>query len=129
MKSNCPQSPAALLHTLQAVFPATLPVAEQLQAAILPEPAVWLRDGGVINHGYHAELDELRHIQNHGDEFLLALEARERERTGLVHPQSGVQPRTRLLHRAYPKCRPSKPPPTTSAAKPSKTPSASSRPS
>ena len=78
-----PQSPAALLHTLQAVFPATLPLAEQLQAAILPEPAVWLRDGGVINHGYHAELDELRHIQNHGDEFLLALEARERERTGL----------------------------------------------
>jgi DNA mismatch repair protein MutS len=78
-----PQSPSALLHTLQAVFPATLPIAEQLQAAILPEPAVWLRDGGVINHGYHAELDELRHIQNHGDEFLLALEARERERTGL----------------------------------------------
>ena len=78
-----PQSPSALLHTLQAVFPATLPIAEQLQAAILPEPAVWLRDGGVINHGYHAELDDLRHIQNHGDEFLLALEARERERTGL----------------------------------------------
>ena len=78
-----PQSPSALLHTLQAVFPATLPIAEQLQAAILPEPAVWLRDGGVINHGYHAELDDLRHIQNHGDEFLLALEARESERTGL----------------------------------------------
>ncbi|WP_416191659.1 DNA mismatch repair protein MutS [Neisseria sp. CCUG12390] len=74
---------SSLLETLQSVFPATLPVAEQLQAAILPEPAVWLRDGGVINHGFHAELDELRHIQNHGDEFLLALENRERERTGL----------------------------------------------
>ncbi|MCP1772746.1 DNA mismatch repair protein MutS [Neisseria perflava] len=74
---------SSLLQTLQDVFPATLPIAEQLQAAILPEPAVWLRDGGVINHGFNAELDELRHIQNHGDEFLLALEARERERTGL----------------------------------------------
>ncbi len=74
---------SSLLETLKNVFPATLPVAEQLQAAILPEPAVWLRDGGVINHGFHAELDELRHIQNHGDEFLLALESRERERTGL----------------------------------------------
>ncbi|PSJ80997.1 DNA mismatch repair protein MutS [Neisseria iguanae] len=74
---------SSLLATLKNVFPATLPVAEQLQAAILPEPSVWLRDGGVINHGFHAGLDELRHIQNHGDEFLLALETRERERTGL----------------------------------------------
>ena len=56
---------------------------ETLKAAVMPEPAVWLKDGGVINQGYCAELDELRHIQNHGDEFLLDLEARERERTGL----------------------------------------------
>ncbi len=74
---------SSLLETLAAVFPAALPVAEKLAAAILPEPAVWLKDGGVINHGFHAELDELRHIQNHGDEFLRALENRERERTGL----------------------------------------------
>ncbi|MCF7520876.1 DNA mismatch repair protein MutS [Neisseria sp. ZJ106] len=74
---------SSLLLTLKQVFPATLPVAEKLKAAILPEPAVWLRDGGVINNGFHSGLDELRHIQNHGDEFLLALEARERERTGL----------------------------------------------
>ncbi len=74
---------SSLLHTLMDVLPQGLPLAERLQAAILPEPAVWLRDGGVINHGFHPELDELRHIQTHGDEFLLALEARERERTGL----------------------------------------------
>ena len=74
---------SSLLETLKAVFPETLPVAEILKAAVMPEPAVWLKDGGVINQGYCAELDELRHIQNHGDEFLLDLEARERERTGL----------------------------------------------
>lgn len=74
---------SSLLETLKAVFPETLPVAEPLKAAVMPEPAVWLKDGGVINQGYSAELDELRHIQNHGDEFLLDLEARERERTGL----------------------------------------------
>ena len=74
---------SSLLDTLANMFPDTLPVAQKLREAILPEPAVWLRDGGVINHGYSPELDELRHIQNHGDEFLLALEARERERTGL----------------------------------------------
>ncbi|WP_308031838.1 DNA mismatch repair protein MutS [Neisseria cinerea] len=76
-------SGSSLLKTLKAVFPETLPVAETLKAAVMPEPAVWLKDGGVINQGYSAELDELRHIQNHGDEFLLELEARERERTGL----------------------------------------------
>ena len=74
---------SVLLDTLMQVFPEGLALAECLQAAVLPEPAVWLRDGGVINHGYNADLDELRHIQTHGDEFLLDLEARERERTGL----------------------------------------------
>ena len=74
---------SSLLETLKAVFPETLKVAETLKAAVMPEPAVWLKDGGVINQGYCAELDELRHIQKHGDEFLLDLEARERERTGL----------------------------------------------
>ncbi|MCL5921166.1 DNA mismatch repair protein MutS [Neisseria meningitidis] len=56
---------------------------ETLKVAVMPEPAVWLKDGNVINHGFHPELDELRRIQNHGDEFLLDLEAKERERTGL----------------------------------------------
>ena len=72
-----------LLTTLQNIFPEGIQIAKHLQAAILPEPAVWLRDGGVINHHFSTELDELRHIQTHGDEFLLALENREREQTGL----------------------------------------------
>lgn len=74
---------SSLLGTLKAVFPKNLSTAEQLRQAILPEPSVWLKDGNVINHGFHPELDELRRIQNHGDEFLLDLEAKERERTGL----------------------------------------------
>lgn len=74
---------SSLLSTLQNVFPETLPTAELLKSAVMPEPSVWLKDGSVINEGYHAELDELRRIQNHGSEFLLELETRERERTGL----------------------------------------------
>ena len=80
---SVPAGNSSLLSTLSAIFPTTAPLADRLREAILPEPSVWLRDGQVINHGFSAELDELRHIQNHGDEFLLALEARERERTGL----------------------------------------------
>jgi DNA mismatch repair protein MutS len=54
-----------------------------LAQAIAPEPSVVLRDGGVIAEGYDAELDELRGIQANCGDFLMALEARERERTGI----------------------------------------------
>jgi DNA mismatch repair protein MutS len=74
---------SSLVQTLFEQFPPAKTVAEQLTAAIMPEPAIWLRDGGVINHNYHQELDELRRLQDHGDEFLQQLQARERERTGL----------------------------------------------
>ena len=55
-----------------------------LTAAIAAEPAAMVRDGEVIAPGYDAELDDLRRIATHTDEFLLDLERRERERTGLA---------------------------------------------
>src|SRR5262245_48527101 len=58
---------------------------EQLVQAIAPEPAAQIRDGGVIAKGYDAELDELRAIDDHCGEFLVALEGRERERTGIAN--------------------------------------------
>ena len=58
-------------------------VADFLSRAIRPEPATHIRDGGVIAEGFDAELDELRNIQTHCGDFLLELEAREREATGL----------------------------------------------
>jgi DNA mismatch repair protein MutS len=58
-------------------------VADLLHRAIAEEPSVMLRDGDVIAPGYDAELDELRQISTHTDEFLLELERRERERSGL----------------------------------------------
>jgi DNA mismatch repair protein MutS len=55
-----------------------------LTTAIAAEPATLIRDGNVIATGYDAELDELRRISTHTDEFLLDLERRERERSGLA---------------------------------------------
>lgn len=72
-----------LVQALVVSLPSLSPVSAILHAAILPEPAVWLRDGGVINDRYHVELDELRHIQTDCGEFLLALETRERAATGI----------------------------------------------
>lgn len=77
------ETDSTLVQQLLSHFPPTQTIFERLQAAILPEPAIWLRDGGIINHGYHQELDELRQLQNHADQFLQQLETRERERTGL----------------------------------------------
>ena len=58
---------------------------EQLRRAIQAEPAAVIREGGVIADGYDAELDELRGLQANSGEFLIALEARERERTGIAN--------------------------------------------
>jgi DNA mismatch repair protein MutS len=59
--------------------------AELLQMALLEEPAALVRDGGVIADGLDAELDELRGIQTNCDAFLLDLETREKERTGIAN--------------------------------------------
>jgi DNA mismatch repair protein MutS len=58
--------------------------AELLERAIAAEPATAVREGNVIAAGYDADLDELRAIQDHCGAFLVDLEARERERTGIA---------------------------------------------
>ncbi len=58
-------------------------LAALLEKAIKPEPASVVREGGVIADGFDAELDELRAIQNNCGDFLLALETREKARTGI----------------------------------------------
>ncbi|MEW8200754.1 MAG: DNA mismatch repair protein MutS [Candidatus Thiodiazotropha endolucinida] len=55
-----------------------------LQGAIIEQPPMLIRDGGVIAEGYDAELDELRALSQNADQFLLDLESRERERTGIA---------------------------------------------
>ncbi|CAA0107834.1 DNA mismatch repair protein MutS [Zhongshania aliphaticivorans] len=54
-----------------------------LARAVAENPPMVLRDGGVIAQGYDSELDELRSLSSDAGEFLLAMERREREKTGL----------------------------------------------
>src|SRR5690606_22566315 len=58
-------------------------IAALLHHAIDPEPARMIREGGVIAPGYDDELDALRRLAGDSGEFLLDLEARARERTGI----------------------------------------------
>ena len=55
-----------------------------LAKAIIDNPPMLIRDGGVIAPGYDEELDELRDIAQNADQFLLDLEEREKQRTGIA---------------------------------------------
>ena len=56
---------------------------DELQAAIIDNPPVIIRDGGVIAEGYDEQLDELRSISQNAGDYLLEIEQREREKTGI----------------------------------------------
>jgi len=74
---------ASLLTQLKeqiGTFPETV---DLLQKAIIENPPMVIRDGGVIAEGYDEELDELRAISSNAGDFLVQMEAREKERTGL----------------------------------------------
>jgi len=60
-----------------------------LNRAIVANPPQTLRDGGVIASGYDAELDRLRDLSEHADHYLVELEARERQRTGIANLKVG----------------------------------------
>lgn len=58
-------------------------VRELLQRALIENPPMLIRDGGVIAEGFDEELDDLRAIAENADQYLLDLEAREKSRTGI----------------------------------------------
>jgi len=68
------------LHTDLGDYPDTVAL---LTRALVENPPILIRDGGVIADGYDSELDELRNISKNAGDFLLEIEQREREATGL----------------------------------------------
>ncbi len=54
-----------------------------LDAAIIDEPPLLIRDGGVIKTGFDPELDELRALSANADQFLVDLESQEQQKTGI----------------------------------------------
>ena len=77
---------AVLQHLTAKIIQTSVPaqVSQLLANALHTEPALNVRDGGVIADGYDNDLDELRQIQTHCGDFLLDLETREREATGIT---------------------------------------------
>lgn len=58
-------------------------IAELIDRAIVDEPPITVREGGLIKSGYNSEVDALRSDMNNGSDFIAEIENRERERTGI----------------------------------------------
>ena len=74
---------AALLNTMMTDIGSYPVLCEVLISALVESPPVVIRDGGVLAQGYDEELDELRGISENAGEYLIDIEQREREATGL----------------------------------------------
>jgi DNA mismatch repair protein MutS len=77
-------SPSPLLDCLYADLDTPVATLDLLIRAIAPEPAAQIRDGGAIANGYDAELDELRSLNDNCGAYLVDMEIRERERSGIA---------------------------------------------
>jgi DNA mismatch repair protein MutS len=71
------------LQALTAGFDAHEALAARLAGALVEQPPVLARDGGVFADGHDELLDELRRLSTHADQFLVDLERREREASGI----------------------------------------------
>ncbi|WKB53990.1 DNA mismatch repair protein MutS [Eleftheria terrae] len=85
LRTTLPAEATPLLAELHEGLTPPAEIGQLLRSAIAEEPAVLVRDGGVIAPGFDAELDELRAISQNCDSFLIDLETRERGRTGIAN--------------------------------------------
>ena len=76
---------AGALNNLTQELIDSTEAAPLLQRAVIESPPMLIRDGGVIAEGYDATLDQLRGLSQNADQFLVDLEAREREQSGIAN--------------------------------------------
>ncbi|MEX3616027.1 DNA mismatch repair protein MutS [Paenibacillus glucanolyticus] len=83
LKELCAQSPSETLRRVAADTDICDDLCELIEDAIVDEPPVSVRDGGIIKPGYHERLDEFREASTSGKRWIAELEAKERAATGI----------------------------------------------
>jgi len=83
LKEECSQSGELSLQKLAGQLDLCVEVRDRIEKEIHAEPSAMLNKGGVIADGVNTELDELREIMNSGKDYLLKMQEREMERTGI----------------------------------------------
>ena len=83
MKKICQESDNECLRKFGQILNPCLPVMKQIEKEINPAPPLLFNKGGVISDGVNPELDELRQMVYSGKDYLLKIQQREIERTGI----------------------------------------------
>ncbi|MBN2261311.1 MAG: DNA mismatch repair protein MutS, partial [Prolixibacteraceae bacterium] len=84
IKKLCAQSGNATLEKYAEQLNPCQLIADRIEKEIYPDPPSQINRGGVVARGVNAELDELREIKTTGKDFLLKMQEREIERTGIT---------------------------------------------
>jgi len=74
---------AIKLHKLYTTFDCMSDVFSMIHASIFEEAPISLREGNLIKNGYNEEVDRLRQVKNEGTSWIMAIEAKEKEQTGI----------------------------------------------
>ncbi|HPF98962.1 MAG TPA: DNA mismatch repair protein MutS [Kiritimatiellia bacterium] len=83
LKEQFASHPVATLSSLVTKIEPLPDLVALIDRAIVDEPPIAVKDGGMIRKGYHAELDELKAAATEGRQWLADFQAREQERTGI----------------------------------------------
>ncbi|MCP4310045.1 MAG: DNA mismatch repair protein MutS [Bacteroidetes bacterium] len=83
LKERCSESGEVSLQKLAGQIDPCFTVKERIEKEIAAEPPAMLNKGGVIAASVSSELDELREIMNSGKDYLVKMQQREMERTGI----------------------------------------------
>ena len=89
IKKLLEKAKSPLLTSLQEGLDELKDVYELIENAIVEEPPISVKEGGLIKKGYHEEVDELKTATTEGKNWLMKLELREKEETGIKNLKVG----------------------------------------
>ena len=89
LKANLKSVNSKLLKELYERLDELTDIADLIDKAIVEEPPISIKDGGIIKSGYNSEIDEYKQASIEGKNWIVALEAKERELTGIKNLKIG----------------------------------------
>lgn len=89
LKANLKSVNSKLLKELYERLDELTDIADLIDKAIVEEPSISIKDGGIIKSGYNSEIDEYKQASIEGKNWIVALEAKERELTGIKNLKIG----------------------------------------
>jgi DNA mismatch repair protein MutS len=83
IKKSLSSSKDPYLSSIAEEISEFLSLGNLIEKAIVDNPPISIRDGGIIRDGYNTDVDELRNMSTKGKDFIAGLEQKERQRTGI----------------------------------------------